>query len=173
MGLSHAKAHAYSGCGEVSNEHPSAPLRLETRPMISAARYRALAMATLVTTTVGEPVLARAQVASSQDSLTLGTWSFRPIVDLRVRGEYTRSPTDIGGAVYTSSAVLASGTNSQVPTISSAQPGVTNEYFVASRARLGVGVNHGNVSAVITLQDARAWETAGANEFATFQVGTR
>jgi hypothetical protein len=158
------------------NGHPIASMPLEARPMIHVPRVQALASAALVATlltffTVTAPATAQTQATPSHDALTLGSWSFRPVVDLRVRGEYTRNPVDVGGAVYEGSAVLANGTNSESPAISSTQPAVANEYFVASRARLGVAVEHGNLSAVITLQDARNWGGDGTSMSATVLAG--
>ena len=50
---------------------------------------------------------ASAQPAPAGESISLGGFTFRPSLEVRVRGEYRRHPIDTGGDVYASSAVLA------------------------------------------------------------------
>ena len=101
------------------------------------------------------PVLA--QASPLPESIAVGAWTFRPSVEVRVRGEYRRHPFDAGGDVYDSTAVLSESARSALPRVTSTQPQVQNQYFVAERARLGLAIDRGPVTAAVTLQDARLW----------------
>jgi hypothetical protein len=98
---------------------------------------------------------AAAQASPLPDSIAVGAWTFRPTLEVRVRGEYRRHPFDVGGDSYASTAVLAETLRSTLPPIASRAPQVNDEYFVAERIRLGLAVDRGPVTAAVTLQDAR------------------
>ena len=100
---------------------------------------------------------AAAQSRPLPDNDVVGSWTFRPTVEVRVRGEYRRHPVDVGGDVYSPTAVLYEDTGSTLPRVTSTQPAVRDQYFVAERARLGLAVDRGPVTAAVTLQDARVW----------------
>lgn len=129
--------------------NPSQPLRL----LVPAAIGLLLA---------SSPSRAAAQASPLPDSFTLGTWTFRPLIEVRVRGEYRRDPFDAGGDVYAPSAVLAEAYQSELPPVAVKQPPVQNQYFVAERSRLGLAIDHGPVTAAVTLQDARLWGDTGS-----------
>ncbi len=90
------------------------------------------------------------------EGVNVGGWVFRPIIDVRIRGEYVRHPIDMGGAIYDSYAPLAEGYKTTFPPGSGSLGAVSDRYFVAERSRLGLSVDHGPVTAVVLLQDARA-----------------
>ena len=94
-------------------------------------------------------------------SIPVGDWAFRPSLELRLRGEFRRYPLDVGGATPTSTAVLREETALPLdPTpAQSLDPAVTSEWLVAERARLGLAVDRGPVTAAFTLQDARGLGT--------------
>ena len=105
---------------------------------------------------------AAAQASPLPDSFVVGAWTFRPSLDVRIRGEYRRHPFDAGGEVYDPTAVLAEDYESTLPKVASTQPAVANQYFVTERARLGLAVDRGPITAAVTLQDARVWGDTGA-----------
>ncbi len=105
---------------------------------------------------------ATAQASPLPDSFAVGGWTFRPSLEVRIRGEYRRHPFDAGGDVYDSTAVLAEDYQSPLPKVTATQPEVSNQYFVTERARLGLAVDRGPVTAAVTLQDARVWGDTGA-----------
>lgn len=100
---------------------------------------------------------AAAQTSVLPESIPVGQWTFRPTVEVRVRGEYRRHPFDAGGDVYDPTAILAADYQSSLPKLTSTQPAVKDQYFVTERARIGIGVDRGPVTAQVTLQDARVW----------------
>jgi hypothetical protein len=104
---------------------------------------------------------ASAQASPIPDAIAVGAWTLRPLLDVRVRGEYRRHPFDSGGSVYDPTAVLAESPGSTLPNVSATQPEVQNQYFVSERARLGIAVDRGPVTAAVTLQDARVWGDSG------------
>jgi hypothetical protein len=103
------------------------------------------------------PSAARAQASPLPESITVGAWTFRPLVDVRVRGEYRRHPFDAGGDQYDSPAIFAQDYQSPLPRITTTQPGVKDQYFVSERTRAGIAIDRGPITAAVTLQDARAW----------------
>ena len=103
------------------------------------------------------PSLALAQASPLPDSFAVGAWTFRPTLEVRVRGEYRRHPFDAGGDVYDPSAVLAEAYQSTLPKVATTQPAVSDQYFLSERSRLGLAVDRGPVTAAFTLQDARVW----------------
>ena len=135
-----------------------------TRPHL----LRSLAPLAMGLGLVISPSLAAAQAAPFSDGISVGAWTFRPLLEVRVRGEYRRNPFDQGGTAFNPTAVLAEApTTALPPTATFLQPGVTppqvqNQYFISERARLGLAVDRGPVTAAVTLQDARVWGFPGA-----------
>jgi hypothetical protein len=131
------------------------------RPM----KRRPIPLRTLATAAAGIAILASAGRAEAQasplpEAITVGAWTFHPLVEVRIRGEYRRHPFDVGGDVYTPTAVLYEDAGTTLPKVFMRQPAVDNQYFVAERARLGVAIDRGPVTAAVTLQDARVWGEA-------------
>jgi hypothetical protein len=89
------------------------------------------------------------------DGFVLGGFTFRPSLDVRLRGEYRRHPVDVGGEELASTAVLAVGAASPLPATSVLGPLVKNEVLFEERSRLGLAVDRGPITAAFTLQDAR------------------
>jgi hypothetical protein len=121
----------------------------------------------LVSAAFGLTAAASAAPASAQatpipEAITVGDWTFRPLLEVRVRGEYRRHPFDAGGLVYGPAPVLYEDYGSTLPKVAASQPEVANGYQVAERSRLGLAIDRGPVTAQITLQDARMWGSAGA-----------
>lgn len=108
---------------------------------------------------------ALAQATPLPESIPIGSFTFRPSVELRVRGEYREAPFDIGGAYFTSSAVLGDAYQSNLPPRFDAPTYLTplypNQWAATSRARIGLGVDRGAVTAQLVLQDSRT--LAGSN----------
>lgn len=106
-----------------------------------------------------------AQATPLPDSVSIGGFTFRPSVELRVRGEYREAPFDIGGAYFTSAAVLEDAYQSNLPPrfigMTYMTPLYPNQWAATSRARIGLAVDRGPVTAAFTFQDARTF--AGAN----------
>lgn len=106
-----------------------------------------------------------AQATPLPESVPIGGFTFRPSVELRVRGEYRQSPFDIGGVYFTRTAVLEDDYNSNLPPhfqgATYLTPLYPNQWAGTSRARIGLGVDRGAVTAALVLQDARTF--AGAN----------
>ncbi|HVY48909.1 MAG TPA: alginate export family protein [Minicystis sp.] len=100
-----------------------------------------------------------AQAATPDEGIAVGAWTFRPSLEVRIRGEYMRHPVDTGGDVFGSTAVLADGVGSNLPTIVDTQAQVKDQYLVAERSRVGLAVDRGPVTAAVTLQDARVFGT--------------
>ncbi|MCC6526866.1 MAG: alginate export family protein [Polyangiaceae bacterium] len=99
---------------------------------------------------------ARAQLAELAEGVEVGAWTFRPLIDVRVRGEYRHAPVDTGGDEHASSAVLRDAYASALPGLAAVGPAVDHQWLVAERARLGVEVLYDDVaSARFVLQDAR------------------
>ena len=103
------------------------------------------------------PLPAAAQASPLSESIVVGAWTFRPSVELRTRGELRSSPVDTGGDIYSSNAVLAEGFGTALPPIVETRDAVDTQWTVAERARLGLAVDHGPLTGVLTLQDARLW----------------
>lgn len=144
----------------MNRSHPLRSLRSlrSLRPLRSLRGLAPLA-AGVSLTFVAAP--AAAQAAPLPDSFVVGAWTFRPSLEVRVRGEYRRHPFDVGGQVYGPTAVLAEDYGTTLPRVTETQPGVKNQYLVTERARLGLAVDRGPVTAAVTLQDARVWGDGG------------
>ena len=80
------------------------------------------------------------QPPAAPDKIALGDWMLSPSLELRVRGEYRRDPSDLGGRDF----------------FGRTTPRVRDSWMVMERSRLGLGVERGAVRAQLTLQDARA-----------------
>lgn len=126
-----------------------------------AVRPRSMSwFARLVSAAVGVAALvgtghARAQTKPASDGIAVGAFTFRPLIEVRVRGEGRSAPFDTGGASYDSAAVQADGRGLAVPAIVDMRAPVRAQYLVGERSRLGVAADRGPVTAAITLQDAR------------------
>jgi hypothetical protein len=101
------------------------------------------------------PGRAAAQEPPLSEPLVVGGWTFRPSVQLRLRGEFRRYPVDTGGDIYSSNAVLAEGFGASLPPLVDTGGVVENQWFLAERTRLGITVDHGPITGVLTLQDAQ------------------
>ncbi len=116
--------------------------------MLGLALLAALAV-TLTSTQVA------AQLEPLDEGLAIGEWTFYPSVEVRVRGEYRRTPVDVGGDAYARTAVQHEGYLSAAPTVLRRDPQVADLWLVSERARLGVAVEHQVLLARLVLQDAR------------------
>jgi len=121
--------------------------------------------------------VARAQATPLPASIPVGGFTFRPSLELRLRGEYRQSPFDVGGVLFTRGAVLEDAYGTNLPPRFDAPTYMTpiygSQWAATSRARLGLAVDRGPVTAAITLQDARP--IAGSNMqwgLLSNQVGT-
>ncbi|APR83037.1 Hypothetical protein A7982_08386 [Minicystis rosea] len=128
---------------------------------------RSLSLRSLVSVAFGLALAASAAPAAAQatplpESIVVGAWTFRPLIEVRVRGEYRRHPFDAGGETYAPTSVLYEEYGSTLPKVVDRQPGVKNQYFVGERSRFGLAVDRGPVTAAVTLQDARVWGSTGA-----------
>jgi hypothetical protein len=106
---------------------------------------------------------AQAQATPLPESIPVGAWTFRPSVELRLRGEYRHALFEAGGVLFAQSGVFgdAPGSNlpQQVPT--TFQPAaIENAWALVERARIGLAVDRGPVTAALVLQDSRAIEAS-------------
>lgn len=117
-----------------------------------AARLAGLALALV-------PASALAQDPASEppwfDAIEVGDWKFRPLVEVRVRGEYRRAPADLGGDVYAGTAVQGDGFRSALPEVVERLSPVRDAFDVSERVRLGMGFEYRKFRGQVTLQDAR------------------
>jgi hypothetical protein len=108
-----------------------------------------------------------AQATPLPESVAIGGFTFHPSIELRVRGEYRQAPFDIGGAYFTRAAVLEDAYESNLPQrfegATYLTPLYPNQWAATSRARIGLSVDRGAVTASLTVQDART--IAGANTY--------
>lgn len=106
-----------------------------------------------------------AQATPFPESVPIGGFTFRPSVELRLRGEYREAPFDMGGVYFTRSAVLEDAYQTNLPPRFEGSTYLTlkypNQWAATERARIGLAVDRGPVTAAFVLQDARAF--AGAN----------
>ena len=123
--------------------------------MIRSNPLRLLASASSVLALCATSALARAQATPLSESIVVGAWTFRPSLEVRVRGEYRRHPVDTGGVIYGTTSVLGESYGSTVPPVSSVGAAIPDQYYVSERSRLGLAVDRGPVTGVLTLQDAR------------------
>jgi hypothetical protein len=123
--------------------------------MIRSNPLRLLASASSVLALCSTSALARAQATPLSESIVLGAWTFRPSLEVRVRGEYRRHPVDTGGAIYDSTAVLGEAYGTTLPGVREVRAVAPDQYYVSERSRLGLAVDRGPVTGALTLQDAR------------------
>ncbi|MEP7123470.1 MAG: alginate export family protein [Byssovorax sp.] len=123
--------------------------------MIRSHSLRLLASASSLLALCSTSALARAQATPLSESIVVGAWTFRPSLELRVRGEYRRHPVDTGGAIYSRTAVLGESYGSTLPERSGVGAATPDQLYVSERSRLGLAVDRGPVTGVLTLQDAR------------------
>src|ERR1700689_4912740 len=111
-------------------------------PRTSARRSLAVPIAGAAALAIAaSPAPAAAQASGLSASIVVGAWTFRPTLEVRVRGEYRRHPFDVGGDAYASTAVLAEAYQSTLPAISYRAPQVNDAYFVTERIQLGLAVD--------------------------------
>jgi hypothetical protein len=96
-----------------------------------------------------------AQEESFEQGIAVGEWTFRPIVQVRVRGEYRRQPFTTGGDSYASTAPLAHERSGDAPPRAGRQPEASDGWMVGERSRLGLDVQWRALRAVVVLEDAR------------------
>jgi hypothetical protein len=123
--------------------------------MIRSHSLRLLASASSMLALCSTSALARAQATPLSESIVIGAWTFRPSLEVRVRGEYRRHPVDTGGSIYSGTAVLGESYGSTLPTTRAVGAATPDQLFVSERSRLGLAVDRGPVTAQLTLQDAR------------------
>ena len=123
--------------------------------MIRLRSLRLLASASSMLALCSTSALARAQATPLSESIVVGAWTFRPSLEVRVRGEYRRHPVDTGGAIYSGTAVLGESYGSTLPEARGAFAATPDQLYVSERSRLGLAVDRGPVTALLTLQDAR------------------
>ncbi|MFO0555141.1 MAG: hypothetical protein U0271_42580 [Polyangiaceae bacterium] len=107
----------------------------------------------------------KAKAEEPPESFEVGGFVFRPIVEVRVRGEYRRNPLSDG--LYVDSPILSK----TMPVGTSDLP-YEDEFYVWERARLGLEVEYGPVTARVTMQDVRGWGTRTYTAFATASGST-
>ncbi len=123
--------------------------------MIRSNPLRLLASASSLLALCSMSAAARAQATPLSEAIVIGSWTFRPSLEVRVRGEYRQHPVDTGGALYTTTAVLGESYGSTQPSVREVSPARTDQFYVSERSRLGLAVDRGPVTGVLTLQDAR------------------
>lgn len=109
---------------------------------------------------VAGPVGAQASEESSASSevvYRLGGATLRPLLALRIRGEFRQGPMQRGGPVYASSALQDDAPNAALPVTSPELAADSSLWRIAERARLGLAVSYRQAAAVVELQDARAF----------------
>jgi hypothetical protein len=126
---------------------------IRSLPLASAASGSMLLALSLA------PAQAAAQAPPLSESIVIGGWTFRPSVELRVRSELRQYPVDTGGDVYSSNAVLAQGFGTALPPVLETRTAVETQWLIGERARIGLAVDHGPITGVLSLQDARLWGT--------------
>lgn len=123
--------------------------------MIRSTPLRLLASASSVLALCSTSALARAQATPLSESVVIGAWTFRPSLEVRVRGEYRRHPVDTGGTIYDSTAVLGEAYGTTLPGVRAVRAATPDQFYVSERSRLGLAVDRGPVTGMLTLQDAR------------------
>jgi hypothetical protein len=126
-----------------------------TKPASPAALASAAAALSLLVATSA----ANAQATPLPESIPVGAWTFRPSLELRLRGEYRHALFEAGGVLFAQSGIFGDelGTNLPPRVPITIQPGpIENAWALGERARIGLAVDRGPVTAVVVLQDARA-----------------
>lgn len=121
---------------------------------------RLLSSPTLASSAVFASLLAVSATAAAQapplsEAIVIGAWTFRPSAELRVRGELRQNPV-----TYSSdgTAVLADAYDQELPVNYGSVP-IETQWGLTERARLGMAVDRGPVTAVLQLQDSRVLGT--------------
>lgn len=118
------------------------------RPGLSTFLGGAIA-ASLLLSTGG----ASAQEAPLSESIVIGAWTFRPSVELRLRGEARKNPATYGS---NSIAVLRDTYQGKAPiTYLSVPTGIGTLWSASERTRLGMTVDRGPITGAVVLQDSR------------------
>jgi hypothetical protein len=118
---------------------------------------------------------AHAQLEPLEEGISVGAWTFYPSFALRVRGEYWRHSAEVGGDVFSPTAIQFDGFESAVPPVVRRDPVVDDLWLVSERARLGLRVEWRVLAAVLALQDARVLGVVpgaldvGNRSFGTFE----
>lgn len=120
-------------------------------------RQKNLVLSTLAASLL---VLATGKQASAQatplpDSIPIGSWTFRPSLELRLRGEYRHAPFDAGGVLFAQSAVFADASGSNLPPVlltTFQPPPIGSAWALTERARFGLAVDKGPITASLLLQ---------------------
>lgn len=97
------------------------------------------------------------QATPLPESIPIGSWTFRPSFELRLRGEYRRAPFDSGGVLFSQSAIFADDYGSNLPprALTTFQPPpISDSFAITERARLGLAVDRGPVTASLLFQQA-------------------
>ena len=116
---------------------------------------RALLLAGALLGTGSAAQLAYGQEEIFDPGIAVGEWTFRPIVQVRLRGEYRRQPFTTGGDSYASTAPLAHERSGDAPPRAGRQPEASDGWMVGERSRLGLDVQWRALRAVVVLEDAR------------------
>ena len=95
------------------------------------------------------------QLEELDDGVVVGEWTFRPSIDVRVRGEYRYIPPTTGGDVYATTAVLAHDQTTNAPPRTLRLAPVSDQWLLAERTRLGLAVQWEELTGVVVLEDAR------------------
>lgn len=100
---------------------------------------------------------ASAQATPLPESIPIGTWTFRPSLELRLRGEYRHAPFDAGGVIFAQSAIFADAEGSNLPPVALTTfqpPPIGSAWALTERARVGLAVDKGPITASLLLQHA-------------------
>jgi len=117
------------------------------RPTLSRLASGIIALAAL-----GAPAAAFAQAPPLSESIVVGAWTFRPSVEIRVRGEYRR---DDLGLVGIPTAVQEALSESLFAIKGLDSLTTQNAWALSERARFGLKVDRGPVTGTFVLQDSR------------------
>ncbi|MBK8253580.1 MAG: alginate export family protein [Polyangiaceae bacterium] len=99
-----------------------------------------------------------AQAPPLNESIVIGAWTFRPSLEVRIRGEARTDPFGFDRTlIFGGEAVHWDAPNSNLPpSFRVLSTPVPQGWLVAERTRLGLAVDRGPVTAMLKLQDARA-----------------
>jgi hypothetical protein len=123
--------------------------------LVSGASARGAVSGAVLASLLAASATAAAQAPPLSEAIVIGSWTFRPSAELRVRGELRQNPV-----TYTSdgTAVLADAYNQTLPVNYGSVP-IDTQWGLSERARLGMAVDRGPVTAVLVLQDSRVLGT--------------
>jgi hypothetical protein len=124
--------------------------------MPTSSPFRALVRGGAALALLALSSAASAQATPLPESISIGAWTFRPSLELRLRGEYRQAPFDTGGVTFVRTGVLDDAYGKNLPeSLASPAARVENQWLTIERARVGLAVDRGPVTAALTLQDAR------------------